>query len=116
MLAITLLLAFGFPSVLPLFAASSDSEKSLPACCRRHGAHHCTMGSLPSGSPVLMGTPCPFYPAASTPVRIASALVMALEPRDVEFLHGILVPLPRVAFACTRNDSANLERGPPALT
>ncbi len=42
-LAITLLLAFGFPLVAPAFAATPNSEASLPACCRSHGAHHCAM-------------------------------------------------------------------------
>ena len=43
LLSILLLALFGLPFVSPLFALSGDAEGSLPACCRRGGAHHCAM-------------------------------------------------------------------------
>jgi hypothetical protein len=42
LLAISLLLLFTAPFVLPLFG-SSAAEAALPACCRRNGKHHCMM-------------------------------------------------------------------------
>ena len=42
LLAITLLLLFTTPFVLPLFGTNA-AEDALPACCRRNGKHHCMM-------------------------------------------------------------------------
>ena len=50
-LAILLLAAFGLPVVAPLLASGQDLEQSLPACCRRHGAHHCMIGATHSNAP-----------------------------------------------------------------
>src|SRR5579875_4141167 len=43
LLAILLLAAFALTVVAPAFALGEDSDASLPACCRRHGQHHCGM-------------------------------------------------------------------------
>ena len=40
-LSILLILFVGLPLISPLFALSPDVGSLLPACCRRHGAHHC---------------------------------------------------------------------------
>ena len=44
-LSTLLLLALSLPVVAPPFI-SADIESALPACCRRHGAHHCAMGGV----------------------------------------------------------------------
>jgi len=73
------MVVFLSPFILPLFAASSDPEASLPACCRRHGKHHCNMTAAmmamlaASSGPVFTAPPCPLYPTAATPVRIVNA-------------------------------------------
>lgn len=66
-LAILLLVLIGFPPLTPAFG--SDSESNLPACCRRTGAHHCSLQSstptvpAPPSAPVVRGNPrCPLYP------------------------------------------------------
>ena len=52
----------------PLAAALGDNEAGLPACCRRNGAHHCSMARmraaiLASGQPIVTApTTCPSYP------------------------------------------------------
>jgi hypothetical protein len=116
-LAITLLIAFASPLVAPLFAATADSEASLPACCRRHGAHHCggAMAGITATSPALSAPPCPCYPAASTPLRLAAASLtaapaLARTPR----LSTALYPANQ-RRARTFSPSANLNRGPPLL-
>ncbi len=115
MLAITLLIAFGSPLVLPLFAATADPQASLPACCRRHGAHHCTMlmpGS--SSGPAFQTSPCPSYPTAATPVRIAAASLTAPHLATAQQLSN---PAPLVATnssAYTFITAANPNRGPPS--
>lgn len=51
-----------------IFPASAESR--LPACCRRHGAHHCEMaaaqGYTRSNSGPVFGAPrhCPHYPSS----------------------------------------------------
>jgi hypothetical protein len=60
LLAILLLAAFGLPVAAPLLASGQDLEQSLPACCRRHGAHHCMMGT--STNAPAVSTSCPSFP------------------------------------------------------
>jgi hypothetical protein len=119
-LAITLLIAFGFPLVAPLLAATADPEASLPPCCRTHGAHHCAMMHSMmlalSGEPAFVPLPCPFYPAPATPVRIATASLDIAQPPSVA-LFRTSAPLPATPRRAARTflASANLKRGPPAL-
>ena len=115
-LAITLLIAFGFPLVAPAFATTPNSEASLPACCRSHGAHHCAMLHMlgASSSPSLNAPPCPFYPAPSTTPRTASASLTA-SLRLTTQQNRALAPLPATPRRAVRTflASANLKRGPP---
>lgn len=118
-LAITLLIAFGFPLVAPVFVATADPEASLPPCCRSHGAHHCAMMHMmlmASTGPVFTPPPCPFYPAPATPVRVATASLVA--PLHL-FVESIADPAPLAASPrrATRTYvlSANLKRGPPTI-
>src|ERR1700739_43467 len=75
-------------------AATIDGrdDASLPACCRRHGAHHCAMSSMaPSQSnqadaqaPVLT-TPshCPMFPqgnASPSPIAVLARSPLAALP------------------------------------
>jgi hypothetical protein len=119
-LAITLLIAFGFPLVAPVFAATADPEASLPACCRSHGKHHCAMMHMmllaAYSSPFFNAPPCPFYPAAVTPQRIAPVSLTAPVTLAVEQLRSPapLAAAPRRALRAFIA-LANLKRGPPAL-
>ena len=116
MLAITLLIAFGSPLVLPLFAATADPEASLPACCRSHGAHHCAMMHrmlAESSGPAFTAPPCADYPTATTPVRIAAASLTTPLRLTVEPLRATAPPAPGPHRARTFVPSANLNRGPP---
>jgi hypothetical protein len=116
-LAITLLIAFGFPILAPAFAATPDPEASLPACCRSHGAHHCAMMHLTQTTgPSLNAPPCPFYPGPSTSPRTAAASLTAAPSLTAAQL---LAAAPRAATpnraAPIFISSANLKRGPPSL-
>ena len=79
-LSICLIFFFGFGPLSAAFQA--DEESRLPACCRRHGAHHCAMSNsmmaqmveAASGKPILTApSHCPLYPNGScvlnTPVH-----------------------------------------------
>jgi hypothetical protein len=114
-LAITLLIAFGFPLVAPAFAATTDPEASLPACCRSHGAHHCAMLHNLAASPAFQAPPCPFYPTRATLVNTAAASLVIAQPPTAT-LFRTLAPLPATPRPAARIllASANLKRGPPA--
>ena len=114
--AIAILMLFG---LAPLFALiPGDEQAALPACCRRHGAHHCVMQMAASRS--LDGSPnfaapnyCPQYRAQ---VRaIAPVFVLPGAPLS----HGeaglrIAPAFPGSVVA--RRASAHAGRGPPALS
>jgi len=62
--SILLVALFWAGPVSALLPASADAQ--LPACCRRHGAHHCAMSSA-NGAQTVAGhalaapAKCPFY-------------------------------------------------------
>jgi hypothetical protein len=83
--ALSILLVLFF-SLGPLAATlQGDDDARLPACCRRHGAHHCAMTAqmaamlvgAESGKPVLTApSTCPAFPgsvAATAPAPQALA-------------------------------------------
>ncbi|HZY64240.1 MAG TPA: hypothetical protein VFE38_17110 [Edaphobacter sp.] len=123
LLAISLLLLFGLPLVSPLFALSTNPDANLPACCRRNGAHHCTMNleharTLTNSAPSFTApSRCPFYPGIVPAVQHNDArlhktvtlhatfenLAAAANPADHVFVRVLL-------------DTAWQKRGPPAPT
>jgi hypothetical protein len=117
-IAIALLIAFGFPLAAPAFAATADPEASLPPCCRSHGKHHCAMMHMmllaAQSHPALQASPCPFYPSAAAAPRLSPATFAAAPPLSVEIRRGPAPPAagPRRA-ACILAHCANLKRGPP---
>ncbi len=80
-LSIILVVFFGIGPLPASFGAGDDAR--LPACCRRHGAHHCAMSEITaeqmvssnSGSGPFLSAPsrCPWYPdnslATTSPVH-----------------------------------------------
>jgi hypothetical protein len=114
-LAILLLFAFASPLIVPLAAATADPQSSLPACCRHHGKHHCAMAMLQSANsgPAFQAPPCPLYPAATVPLRIAAACLTISSQPSIALLRTNARTPPAThairAFILT----ANLKRGPP---
>jgi hypothetical protein len=117
-LAIALLIAFGFPLVAPVYAATADPEASLPPCCRSHGKHHCAMMHMmllaALSHPAFQAPPCPFYPSTATMPRIAAASLAAALPPSVQIRRDPAPPAtsPRRS-ACISITCANPKRGPP---
>lgn len=73
LLSILLLAAFALPLVAPLLALAQDPDANLPACCRRHGQHHCLMldkAKDPSAHRVV--PVCPAWPQRATPAPLIS--------------------------------------------
>lgn len=120
-LSIFLVLLFGLWPLTGTLEASDDA--SLPACCRRHGAHHCAMAmqmaammaKAAQGATPMLTVPmsCPLFPGF---VRGNSAPSHALTARAVSL--PVLLVLSRTLFA--RDAEARLRplqthagRGPP---
>lgn len=52
------------------FGLRAEGQSTLPACCRRGGAHHCLHGSAgPDGAPALSAVPCSRFPSVAKAVR-----------------------------------------------
>jgi hypothetical protein len=121
-ISILLVLFFGLGPLSATLQASDDSR--LPACCRRHGAHHCAMSDAmmagmlqaASGKPILTAPAhCPLYPSGGC---AAVAPVYALAPSG-ESLQTLLAcehtaVATRVAERTSRLRS-HAVRGPPTI-
>ena len=114
-LAITLLIAFGSSLVLPLFAAQVDSQRNLPACCRRNGAHHCNGLLSANSGPAFQSPPCPNYPSPATPVSLNTAALAAPITSAIELAITSALPATNQARALISILSSNQLRGPPTL-
>jgi len=116
MLAFALLIAFGLPLAAQALGTSTDPDSRLPACCRRHGKHHCAMAmgdAASSGDPALQAPPCQSYPAAATQARILAASLVVPLPIAAESHPAPTPAAARERGAQTFAASAHLTRGPP---
>ena len=121
-LSIFLILFFG---IGPFAAAlKPDDDSGLPACCRRHGAHHCDgppgmakMIVLPAGeSSVSAPSTCPYFPGYTVATSTASLAV-------AEEAHGspvllVLRHLPAIRREAERfgKPQTRADRGPPVVS
>ena len=75
-LATLLLVVFSLPLIAPALASTPD-DAQLPACCRRHGKHHCAMyremGRMPSPF-VVISEKCPYTPFGHAPFVVPHPL------------------------------------------
>jgi len=119
--SIFLILFFGLGPLAVALPGSEDAR--LPACCRRHGAHHCAMSSgmmarmleAASGStPTVTAPPtCPFFPGYATPAT-STLLALALVPGNMPALlaRATRTASGRLAASCPIIRS-HAGRGPP---
>ena len=118
LLAISMMLLFGFTLVLPLFA-SDASEASLPACCRRNGKHHCSMPAWDAKQGrqfTVVSEKCPCPPATPAVSHLSN---FALPADRAAFagvishpaIHAQTAAQYRISF-----DRSRQKRGPPSLT
>jgi hypothetical protein len=117
-----LLALLGLPFVSPLLASITGDNASLPACCRRNGAHHCmnmVMQLHPSSSDPHMQAPpekCPYYPA-SVAVFHGNAFV----PPTAQVIFAGLIAHPAVVAQTESKlrisrERSRQKRGPPSLS
>jgi len=120
--SIFLILFFGLGPLSALAEGTEDA--SLPACCRRHGAHHCAMSAqmmamragLPADATPEFSVPstCPLYRGPALYMLMpAHALAAAPAALRAEFTRARAPALERMAaFSCPNR--AHAVRGPPA--
>jgi hypothetical protein len=113
-----LILVFWLGPLLALLPASTESR--LPACCRRHGAHHCAMAPMQEG--VANGA-APAFGASSHCPRYPATLAASVAPLDALTVSAPRTPAQAVqSIALAASVSAlqpavlysRLNRGPPA--
>jgi hypothetical protein len=102
------------PGVLP------DAESNLPACCRRNGAHHCTMSldeaaSNSATSVQAIRQTCPSFPAIAAPANASLALA-----RPSAAVFAALLSHPSIQFQTEARyrvsfNRSHQKRGPPAI-
>lgn len=118
--SILLILFFGLGPLSVTLGAIDDA--SLPACCRRHGAHHCALSSetstptVNSGSTPVVSAPltCPYYPGSiATLTGSIKALVAAAASVPASASRSYRSAASRIA-AVSIPGRAHAGRGPPS--
>ena len=116
LLSILLLAAFALPLVAPLLALAQDPDAGLPACCRRHGQHHC--GMLDAGrdsSAHRVVALCPAWPQPAVPSPVGSHHFVSQTSSAAVSLRASFSPaLPCDARHLTARELLHPKRGPPA--
>jgi hypothetical protein len=113
--ASVLLLLTAFLPLQPLLA-NAQADASLPACCRRNGAHHCmvlqAMTIADSGTQSFVRpSPCPFWKLTLNPAVVAAAGATPTLPSQPAIVEDIIVTAPSFLFVrLARSRSA---RAPP---
>lgn len=116
--SILLILVFGLGPLSVTLQAKDD--RYLPACCRRNGAHHCSMAvqmaaMTPANPQPAFTVPlsCPDYPGAR-PVLITSIhAVMVAAVSLPGLLIRPLVPAAGTTLALSSPSRKHAGRGPP---
>jgi hypothetical protein len=121
-LSISLILLYWLGPLASILPASDDSR--LPACCRRHGAHHCAMSDAlaarmaeaASGTLVLAApSHCPMYPGGAI-ATTGPGHALASSPATPPLL--VVQPQAPVAdpsAACLNPVRTRAGHGPPSL-
>lgn len=111
--SIAMLLLLGLGPLSALVPGSDESQ--LPACCRRHGVHHCAMSQdQASGSAHLFSAPasCPQYHRAAPATRGVFTLPAAASAGISLTAEPVIAAVRTVTLYHARTAD---DRGPPAL-
>jgi hypothetical protein len=112
-----LIIALFWAGPLAALLPGSD-EAQLPACCRRHGAHHCMMSGAgaeqATGSSHVLAAPahCPRYPMA--PPANAAAFALFASPAVAQS-PGSRMLVAGLRSAAMQRTRTSADRGPPAV-
>jgi hypothetical protein len=114
LLAMLLLAAFGLPVAASALVLAQENEAHLPACCRRHGAHHCAMAVGQASNTPALSALCPHYPQPSTSTPSGNFAALA-SPAPLHRLPVVVLSAARRAEAQRRvsRERSRHKRGPP---
>ena len=88
----------------------------LPACCRVHGAHHCSMGTQHTGSgPAWGGQGCPFVNLSHAAILLAPYLP-AMQPGLTYALRTLKTPSAEHAALSAFLAGLPASRAPPSIS
>ena len=120
--SIYLILFFGLGPLSALLKGSDDAY--LPACCRRHGAHHCAMSEQMAAMrarlaldprPALSAPKtCPLYQGLSFGILAPAHALAAKEAEMRAGFAGRFAPALIDTIACLRPSLTHAGRGPPS--
>jgi hypothetical protein len=121
--SILLMLVFGLMPLSPLLEGSEDVN--LPVCCRRHGAHHCSMSGAAMRAMMAPGPgrqapvfaaqqTCPYYPGAATAFFTPQPALTALGAELDAALESMHVEAFAVKLSAATPSRTHAGRGPPA--
>ncbi|HEY2471810.1 MAG TPA: hypothetical protein VGI45_28750 [Terracidiphilus sp.] len=120
-LSILLALAFGLGPVA--FAIGYDESTSLPACCRRQGAHHCAMSpkarayiarALGKTPAFTSPTQCPLYPVHGNASPISHAALIRNPILSLGLLEQVRARASRISRPANSDLRIPALRGPPS--
>jgi hypothetical protein len=117
LLSILLLAAFALPLVAPLLALAQDPDAGLPACCRRHGQHHCArLDAGHNNSAHRFVAVCPAWPQRAVPSPVGSHHFVS---RASSAAVSLQISFSVTAQFCTpvvaRQECLHPKRGPPPV-
>jgi hypothetical protein len=109
------LLILLFPFVSPLVADQNDDSK-LPPCCRRAGAHHCSvLRQSTTLGPAITASPCPSFPSFQTlTVPAPGPITASIRFRIASFISE-WVDFSQLRWVPSSRSRSHQERGPPSL-
>lgn len=113
-----LLMAFSFPLIAPALAGTPD-ESSLPACCRRNGAHHCAMAGMAVAVPSQyrsVAAKCPCCPFGRVALMLPHVFATLSDTPSAALSAGpaILVRDIEAGYRVSA-DRTRQKRGPPTF-
>jgi hypothetical protein len=124
--ALLLLVCLFLPLVQAALASAHDPEASLPACCRSHGRHKCSMrvplsfstasDSEPTARTAQVSEKCPWAPNGTSSTNLTH--FGFLDPRRIPSSFGLstLLHAPRTPLRGESRLRANHKRGPPSFS
>ena len=123
-LSILLVVVFWAPAFVPLFGAAASGDASVPACCRRHGQHHCLMSDSERSALQATGVAAPQFRAPAPKCPYQRQALRAVQQGQLvvpmsQVVSAALVSHP-IGLAQTQSkwrvsrERARQKRGPPA--